>query len=80
MPTITRFLGFLFVLAAIAMAAVLALAYLVTPEPRTFTVPIDASVLSGARPLSPPPAAPMPDPTTTESVDSAPAGSPASAP
>ena len=79
MPTITRFLGFLLVLAAIVMAAVLALAYLVTPEPRTFTVPIDASVLSGARPL-PPPAAPVPDPTTTGSVDSAPAGSPASAP
>ena len=80
MPTVTRFLGFLLVLAAIATAVVLALAYLVTPEPRTFTVPIDASVLSGARPLSPPPAAPMPDPTTTGSVDSAPASSPASAP
>lgn len=80
MPTITRFLGFLLVLAAIVMAAVLALAYLVTPEPRTFTVPIDASVLSGARPLPPPPAAPVPDPTTAGSVDSAPAGPPASAP
>lgn len=56
MPTITRFLGFLLVLAAIATAAVLALAYLVKPEPRTFTVPIDPSVLKGARPLSPPPA------------------------
>ena len=75
MPTITRFLGFLFVLAAIAMAAVLALAYLVTPEPRTFTVPIDASVLSGARPLSPPPAAPTPDPAGAV-VDTAPANAP----
>lgn len=53
MPTITRFLGFFLVLAALATAAVLALAYLVTPEPRTFTVPIDPSVLSGARRLSP---------------------------
>ncbi len=60
MPTITRFLGFLLALAAAATAAVLALAYLVQPEPRTFTVPIDPSVLSGARPLSPAPAAANP--------------------
>ncbi|WP_370676555.1 hypothetical protein [Pleomorphomonas sp. PLEO] len=58
MPTITRFLGFLIVLAAAATAVVLALAYLVTPEPRTYTVPIDPSVLSGARLLSPPPPVP----------------------
>lgn len=80
MPTITRFLGFLLVLAAVATAAVLALAYLVTPEPRTFTVPIDASVLSAARPLSPPPAAPIPDPATTGSVESATASPSANAP
>lgn len=55
LPTITRFLGFLLVLAIAATAAVLALAYLVKPEPRTYTVPIDPSVLSGARLLSPPP-------------------------
>jgi hypothetical protein len=60
MPTITRFLGFLLVLAIAATAAVLALAYLVTPEPRTFTVPIDPAVLSGARLLSPPPVAANP--------------------
>lgn len=64
MPTITRFLGFLLVLAAIATAAVLALAYLVTPEPRTFTVPIDPSVLKSARPLSPPPAPATPEPAS----------------
>ena len=56
MPTITRFLGFLLALAALAMAAVLALAHLVQPETRTFSVPIDPSVLAGARPLTPPPA------------------------
>lgn len=56
MPTITRFLGFLLVLAIAATAVVLALAYLVKPEPRIYTVPIDPSVLSGARLLSPPPA------------------------
>lgn len=53
MPTITRFLGFLLALAALAMAAVLALAHLVQPETRTFSVPIDPSVLAGARPLTP---------------------------
>ncbi|MCM5554351.1 hypothetical protein [Pleomorphomonas sp. NRK KF1] len=68
MPTITRFLGFLLLLAAIATAAVLALAFLVTPEPRTFTVPIDPSVLSEARPLLPP-ATPTPDPAVTGSVE-----------
>lgn len=57
MPTITRFLGLLLLLAAAATAAVMALAYLVTPEPRTFKVPIDPAVLSKARPLAPPPAA-----------------------
>ena len=57
MPTITRFLGFLLALAALAMAAVLALAHLVQPETRTFSVPVDPSVLLGARPLTPPPAA-----------------------
>ncbi|MBS1180844.1 MAG: hypothetical protein H6Q99_724 [Proteobacteria bacterium] len=60
MPTITRFLGFLLALAVAATAAVLALAFLVTPEPRTFTVPIDPAVLSGARLLSPPPVAASP--------------------
>ena len=56
MPTITRFLGLLLLLAAAATAVVLALAYLVTPEPRTFTVPIDPAVLSRARQLASPPA------------------------
>ncbi len=55
MPTITRFLGFLLVLGAAAVAIVLAFAFLVKPEPRTYTIPIDPSVLSGARLLSPPP-------------------------
>jgi len=77
MPTITRFLGFLLVLAAAATAAVLALAYLVTPEPRTYTVPIDPSVLSGARPLSPPPAPAVADPAQT---DATPANLPGKAP
>ena len=71
MPTITRFLGFLLVLAIAATAAVLALAYLVKPEPRTYTVPVDPSVLSGAKPLSPPPApitttAATPDPAAPD--------------
>lgn len=66
MPTITRFLGFLLVLAAAATAAVLALAYLVTPEPRTYTVPIDPSVLSGARLIAPPPAPATATPATTD--------------
>ena len=66
MPTITRFLGFLVVLAIVGTAAVLALAYLVKPEPRTYTVPIDPSVLSGARPLSPPPAPAATTPATTD--------------
>lgn len=66
MPTITRFLGFLLVLAIAGTAAVLALAYLVKPEPRTFTVPIDPSVLSGARLLSPPPAPVTATPATTD--------------
>lgn len=66
MPTITRFLGFLLVLAALATAAILALAYLVKPEPRTYTIPIDPAVLSGARPLSPPPAPAAITPATTE--------------
>lgn len=71
MPTITRFLGFLLVLAATATAAVLALAYLVTPEPRTYKVPIDPAVLSGARLLSPPPAPPpVSDPTATDAAPS----------
>lgn len=78
MPTITRFLGFLLVLAAIATAAVLALAYLVTPEPRTFTVPIDPSVLKGARLLSPPPASLKPEPAGPD--ESAPAVPPDSTP
>ncbi|MCM5556551.1 hypothetical protein [Pleomorphomonas sp. JP5] len=80
MPTITRFLGYLLLLAAIATTAVLALAYLVAPEPRTFTVPIDPSVLSDARPLSPPPAAPTPDPAITGSVGDAPTNPPSDAP
>lgn len=66
MPTITRFLGLLLVLAAAATAAVLALAYLVTPEPRTYTVPIDPSVLSGARLIAPPPAPATAPPETTD--------------
>lgn len=66
MPTITRFLGFLLVLAAAATAVVLALAYLVTPEPRTYTIPIDPSVLSGARLLSPPPPPVTATPATTD--------------
>lgn len=71
MPTITRFLGFLLVLAATATAAILALAYLVTPEPRTYKVPIDPAVLSGARLLSPPPAPPtVSDPATTDAAPS----------
>lgn len=77
MPTITRFLGFLLVLAAAATAAVLALAYLVTPEPRTYTVPIDPSVLAGARPLSPPPAPAVTDPAA---ADATPASLPGKAP
>lgn len=72
MPTITRFLGFLLVLAIAATAAVLALAYLVKPEPRTYTVPIDPSVLSGARLLSPPPAPITAPPTTTDPAAPAP--------
>ena len=80
MPTITRFLGFLLALAIVATAVVLALAYLVKPEPRTFTVPIDPSVLSGARPLSPPPPA-IPDPATTDpAAGAAPANAPGKAP
>lgn len=79
MPTITRFLGFLLVLAIAATAVVLALAFLVTPEPRTYTVPIDPSVLSGARLLSPPPAPTVPDPATTDPA-AAPANPPGNAP
>lgn len=79
MPTITRFLGFLLVLAAVATAAVLALAFLVTPEPRTFTVPIDPSVLSNARPL-PPPAASTPEPAVTGSIEKPSADLPPDAP
>ncbi len=59
MPTITRFLTLLLTLGAICLAAVLALAYLVSPHTRTFTVPIDPSVLTSAKPLSPPPAPPI---------------------
>lgn len=67
MPTITRFLGYLLALASLVIVAVLVLAYLVTPEARTYVVPIDPSVLAGARPLNPP--APPPavvDPATGE--------------
>lgn len=77
MPTITRFLGFLLVLAIAATAIVLALAYLVKPEPRTYTVPIDPSVLSGARLLSPPPA---PAATTDPAAGAAPADTPGKTP
>ena len=66
MPTITRFLGFLLVLSIAATAIVLALAYLVKPEPRIYTVPIDPSVLSGARLLSPPPLPAATDPATAD--------------
>jgi len=54
MPTITRFLGLLLALATAALAVVLALAYLVSPQTRTFVVPVDPSVLTSARPLAPP--------------------------
>jgi hypothetical protein len=73
MPTITRFLTLLLTLGAICLAAVLALAYLVSPHTRTFVVPVDPSVLTSARPLSPPPAAPI----ATGAVD---AGTETSAP
>lgn len=83
MPTITRFLGYLLALAAVAIVAVLALAYLVSPEARTYVVPIDPSVLAGARPLNPPaPPPPVVDPATggpapqaPDSADPAVAGS-----
>jgi hypothetical protein len=72
MPTITRFLGYLLALATVAIAAVLALAYLVSPQTRTYVVPIDPSVLAGARSLAPP--APPPvvaDPMATGTVGGA---------
>ncbi|WP_036838602.1 hypothetical protein [Pleomorphomonas oryzae] len=78
MPTITRFLGFLLVLAIAGTAAILALAYLVKPEPRTYTVPIDPSVLSGAKLLSPPPAPVTTTPATPDPA--APATSPGKTP
>jgi hypothetical protein len=81
MPTITRFLGFLLALVIVATAVVLALAYLVKPEPRTFTVPIDPSVLSGARLLSPPPPPVVLDSTTTDpAAGAAPTNAPGKAP
>jgi len=72
MPTITRFLGLLLALAAAALAVVLALAYLVSPQTRTFVVPVDPSVLTSARPLAPPtPAAPITTGAVTGGPDTA---------
>ena len=60
MPTVSRFLTFILVVAGLALAVVLALAYLVPPDTRPMTAPVDAAVLGAARPVdppSPPPAA-----------------------
>lgn len=60
MPTVSRFFTFIASILVLVLAVTLALAYLVPPDVRPMTAPVDPAALANARRTDAPPAQQLP--------------------